>query len=235
MRLKVVLFDIDDTLFDRQAAQIICLDQLTAAFKGILDVFDRVTLLKAWSASDRVSIEEFNAGSFDRASRSRHFLEFLGLPSEYTRDISAFFWQVFPSINTPVPGARALVTSLAGNYRLGIISNSWPDIQYAKIRTLALDSFFSCVVLSEELGVRKPAPAIFHLAAARLDLTPGDCLYVGDSFAIDVVGARNSGMSACWFNRSAQSIPPGSALIPDFNVSQLDQIGPLLRKPGLID
>jgi putative hydrolase of the HAD superfamily len=235
MQLKAILFDIDDTLFDRQSAQFICLDQLIAHFQWLTAAGNREILLKAWLESDRLSIVEFNEGSFDRASRSGHFLRLLGLPLEYTKEIARYYWQIFPFVNAPVPGARNLVARLSRQCLLGVISNSYPDIQYSKIDTLGLRGYFSCILLSEELGLRKPDPAIFHLAAKSLAVTTSECLYLGDSFAIDVVGARKSGMLACWFNRTGLAAPSQTEFIPDFSIRCLDRLCPLLQQHCLIE
>jgi putative hydrolase of the HAD superfamily len=232
--LKAILFDIDDTLFDRQAAQLICLHQLTAHFGWLSAAGNREILLNAWLESDRLSIIEFNEGSFDRESRSRHFLRLLGLPLDYTQETARYFWQIFPLVNAPVPGARDLITGLSRKCLLGIISNSYPDIQYKKIDTLGLSSYFSCILLSEELGLRKPDPAIFHMAADRLAVSTSECLYVGDSFAVDMLGARKSGMLACWFNRAILAAPPQAEFMPDFSIRCLDHLCPLLQQQCLI-
>jgi putative hydrolase of the HAD superfamily len=59
------------------------------------------------------------------------------------------------------------------------------------------------IVLSEEVGARKPAPEIFLRACAELGVEPTDTMFVGDSVESDVQGAANVGMTtvqALWFN-----------------------------------
>ncbi len=52
-----------------------------------------------------------------------------------------------------------------------------------------------------DVGVAKPAPAIFEHAVARLDLAPHEVLHVGDDLETDVAGALRAGLAAVWINR----------------------------------
>ena len=118
-----------------------------------------------------------------------------------------------------------MVEALKGRYQLGVVSNGFADVQYKKLAALRVDQHFRCVVLSGELGVAKPDPAIFHDAAGRLGASPGQCLYVGDSYLDDVVGAKTAGMCACWFNPCGR---PAGEVRPDMDIRSLDEIVPVL-------
>ena len=61
--------------------------------------------------------------------------------------------------------------------RTGLLSNSWGDDRYDRA---LLDELFDAVVISAEVGLRKPDPEIYELAAARLGLAPEACVYVDD-------------------------------------------------------
>ncbi len=77
-------------------------------------------------------------------------------------------------------------------YRLGVISNSDGRVQSILERT-GLLLHFSAVIDSHLVGVEKPDPAIFHMGASALASDPSRCLYIGDIFHVDVVGARAAG------------------------------------------
>lgn len=61
--------------------------------------------------------------------------------------------------------------------RTGIVSNSWGDGGYPAD---LMDAYFDTVVISAEVGLRKPDPAIWLLACDRLGLSPGECVFVDD-------------------------------------------------------
>jgi HAD superfamily hydrolase (TIGR01549 family) len=125
-------------------------------------------------------------------------------------------------------GAIRVVKNLSLKYKIGAVSNSLPDVQYRKLETIGLRDNLSCVVLSDELGVRKPDPRIFTHAAGLLLTTPGECLFVGDSFGSDVIGSKAAGMLSCWFNRK-KNPAPASSIKPDFEIDDLQEIEEILR------
>lgn len=91
-------------------------------------------------------------------------------------------------------GAALDRLSQAG-YRLGVVSNADGRVEDL-IETVGLRHHFEFVLDSGAVGVEKPDPAIFRMAVDRLGLEPRQCLYVGDLYPVDVVGARNAGLRA---------------------------------------
>jgi putative hydrolase of the HAD superfamily len=91
--------------------------------------------------------------------------------------------------------APALDALLEAGFRLGVISNADGRMERA-IERAGLRDRFEFVIDSEVVGVAKPAPEIFHAASSRMGLAPSECLYVGDLYPVDVVGARGAGMDA---------------------------------------
>lgn len=224
--LKAVLFDIDDTLFDRNRAQGEIVHLIVQTFRGLFTGIEEERIANAFFESDRVGREAFDAGgSIDaaRIGRSRAFLKTLGLSEDLADKITAMYVRSYPAVNAPVRGAACVVRDLAEAFQLGIISNGSPDVQYRKLKTLGIKHLFDCILLSEEVGMRKPDPEIFWRAAVSLARKPEECLHVGDSYESDVLGAKKAGMLACWFNphgvrRSQVDIKP------DCEIGALDEI-----------
>ena len=87
---------------------------------------------------------------------------------------------------------------------LALVAN-W-DLQLpALTEKLGIARYFSAIVASEKAGVEKPDPAIFHLAAAELSLSPNEqmILYVGNDYSLDVMGARAAGLTPVLIDRYA--------------------------------
>ena len=84
----------------------------------------------------------------------------------------------------------------ARGYRLAVVSNTMDGRARERIAGASLLTALEFVVDSHEMGIEKPDPRIFAYAASRLALAPSACLYVGDLFSVDVVGARGAGMHA---------------------------------------
>jgi HAD superfamily hydrolase (TIGR01509 family) len=234
-KLKAVLFDIDDTLFDREAAQVISLDRILENYPALFQGIEKNTLWQAWTAADQLTVIEFNEGSYDRGSRSRHFLRLLGLLGDTADDLTRLYLKEYPALKVPMDGLTALVNDLLKYVKIGVVSNSYPDVQYGKIETLGLTKLLSCIVLSEEFGIRKPDPRVFQYAAGLLQVNSSECLFVGDSFSADVIGSKAAGMLACWLNPKDSPLPDDSHIHPDYTINSLRELLPLLKKDGLLD
>lgn len=80
-------------------------------------------------------------------------------------------------------------------YRLGVISNADGRVE-AALDAVDLRRHFELVIDSGLIGIDKPDPRIFRLAAERMGVQPARAVYVGDIYEIDVQGARAAGMQA---------------------------------------
>lgn len=231
--MKAILFDLDDTLFDRQSAQLLVLDviarELCDAFAGV----DRQAMVDAFLESDRLTILEFYGDIYTikniRVRRAQVFLDLLGLDEAYADAIAELYVEVYPRSNAPVDGAVTVVEALAPRFQLGIVSNGAPDVQYRKLETLGLRQWFECIVLSEELGIRKPDPRIFWHATGLLGREPEECLCVGDSYAADVAGGKKAGVQVCWFNPGGLR-PAQVGVESDYEIHALVEILEILKE-----
>ncbi|GAA3120759.1 putative hydrolase of the HAD superfamily/hydrolase [Kribbella aluminosa] len=90
------------------------------------------------------------------------------------------------------PAMAALVRRVNQHgIRTALLSNSWGNT-YPRD---TWDGMFDDIVISGEVGLRKPEPEIFLLAARRLNLKPEECVFV-DDLQLNVDGARAVGMTA---------------------------------------
>jgi HAD superfamily hydrolase (TIGR01509 family) len=79
-------------------------------------------------------------------------------------------------------------------YRMAVISNADGRVR-GLLEEAGLTPHLEFVVDSGELGIEKPDSRIFHAATERLGLPPAECVYVGDIYEIDVVGAERAGLA----------------------------------------
>jgi putative hydrolase of the HAD superfamily len=96
--------------------------------------------------------------------------------------------------------AEALADLRCRGYRLGVITN-WDPLARTLLAECGLDGFFEQVIVSCEVGCEKPDRRIFDIAAAAAGVRPAECLYVGDNYYVDTVGARGAGMESLIVNR----------------------------------
>jgi HAD superfamily hydrolase (TIGR01549 family) len=116
----------------------------------------------------------------------------------------------------------ALQSLLDGGYRLAVVSNA--DGRVAGVLDeVGLGRYFEFVVDSEVVGVEKPDPRIFLEASSRLGLEAQACLYVGDLYPVDYLGATKAGMDAVLLD--PLSLHDGRAP----TVATLAELGPWLE------
>ena len=120
-------------------------------------------------------------------------------------------WQVYPE-------TRPTLTALYGRgYQLGVISN-FDSRLFGLLDGLDIGHFFDPIVASTHAGAAKPEPSIFQHALSAHGLKPQEALHIGDSYDMDVVGARNAGLTPVLINRSDRTQSPKDCLV----VSRLD-------------
>lgn len=115
--------------------------------------------------------------------------------------------------------------------RLGLISNlDWADTSAWPACSLAKK--FDAAILSCEVGLVKPDPAIYALCLDRLSLAGSECIYVGDGAGDELVGARAAGCHTLLFTGVIEHLWPEripQLCLPTHNtVRRLDDIIPLL-------
>ena len=230
--ISTILFDVDDTLFDRRGAQQEICMRIYRGFPELFSGLDLESVRKAFHLSDEMVNERIDAGCLEsgaREERSRIFLSMLGIGTSLAQRITEAYMKLYPDINLPIEGAHSILQKLSGAFRLGVVSNGFRDIQYHKLEVIGISSFFECVILSDEIGIRKPDRRIFLSAAESLQVLPKECLYVGDSYEYDVLGAKSSGMLACWFTRQDSSYHV-SDILPDMKIESLWELPALLNQ-----
>ena len=89
--------------------------------------------------------------------------------------------------------SAALLARLSSRYKLGVVSNFYGNLE-AVCREAGIGRYLSAAVDSEEVRCSKPDPAIFHAALERLSAEAAEAVFIGDSPARDMAGARGVGM-----------------------------------------
>jgi HAD superfamily hydrolase (TIGR01549 family) len=95
-------------------------------------------------------------------------------------------------------GIAEFLSRLASRYRLSVLSNSnYPPVIFDNLRAMGVAPLFSQVVVSADLGIRKPSPEIFWHALRLLDARSETALYVGDTYDHDYLGAQAAHLRCC--------------------------------------
>lgn len=122
---------------------------------------------------------------------------------------------------------RPVVKTLSEHYKLVLVSNFYGNI-LAVLKDFGLDGFFSRIVESSVVGVRKPDPAIYRLGVEAMGLPAGQVLVVGDSFSKDVVPAKKVGCKVAWLKGEGWGNEETDDSLPDVVITDLPDLLPYL-------
>jgi len=116
-------------------------------------------------------------------------LELRQLKETATRAVET--WQTHVQLD---PDAPTVLSNLATSNKLALISNfDHPPHAHRVLRETGLAGCFETIVISGEVGIKKPDPGIFRIALERTGLHPEEVVYVGDTQE-DVDGANAAGI-----------------------------------------
>ena len=122
------------------------------------------------------------------------------------------------------PHYGALLRALRGRYRLAVVSNfDYTPTALAILDAAGVRDLFAAIVVSDEVGWRKPRADIFQEAIRRTGVEAGRTLFVGDRADIDVVGAHGMGMHAAWINPGREPLPAGITA-PHYEIRDLAEL-----------
>lgn len=220
MSYQVILFDLDDTLLDFTASEAISLRKIHQRFYpeftySLFEGFYREVNQELWR---RVGAKENSLMPNDvRFLRFRQLNEKLAATGNADEIADAYEDHLQQHIDWFPDTQKAIEFLHQKGHRLGIITNGFSESQNKKKQKLALETWFDCFIISDDIGVAKPHKEIFEIALEKLAIAPhqplttyhkDSVLMVGDSLISDGYGAKNFGINYCHVSRDhTQSLP----------------------------
>lgn len=135
-----------------------------------------------------------------------------------------------------IPGAREALLSLhRSGYRIALVADGRVASFRNIFKELQLEHIFEAWVISEEVGVEKPAPQMFETAMERMKLTDQDCpriVMIGNNLKRDILGANRMGMCSVLLTFSPRycMTPETAKEQPDYIVDMPEELPALLEK-----
>lgn len=220
---KAIIFDLDNTLINYSTCEI------EAMKRTCNDHNLFVEDIQAWS----LFYGEFSGHNF------RHWMNFVGggevktigevlrysfrdtLKQEqlFHSKLSDTYWDYFCNSCYFEEGAEQILTSFKDKYALGIITNGISEAQRKRLQAGKIYEIFKSIMISDEVGIRKPDKRIFEMSLIDLQLSNHEVLFVGDSLQDDYHGAMNSDIDFCYYNRQNIEVPKD--LKPNYMISSL--------------
>ena len=220
---KAIFLDWDDTIGDwttaeHKALQDIYahyhLDRLYPAFEDYLNAYKPYNL-ELWGMYGRGEVTK------EWLHLQRFLRPIEGFPisddglQNLAHEMGTEFLRLTNKYFCLMPDADRVVKYLAAKYPLTIISNGFKEVQYYKFEHSGLASYFTHTLISEEVGINKPQPGIFHIALQRNGITADEALMIGDSYSSDIAGAKAAGVDQIWIHEG-ETDETATYIVPKF-------------------
>jgi len=217
--IKAVIFDLDNTILDRSKSFRNFTISFVETYFNHLDFTGRIV--------DRI-IDLDQDGYKDKLELFRELLNVLPWKTEPELTELMNYYQLHYVRNAVLMDhATEVIQYLRPKYKIGLITNGKTKIQYGKIDQLGIRNKFDAILVSEEVGIKKPNPQIFEFVLSRLELEPDECVYIGDHPRNDIEGAGKVGMNTIWMKVN-QSWNPSLTIKPKYEITQLKELLGLL-------
>jgi putative hydrolase of the HAD superfamily len=222
--LQAVLFDLDGTLMDHDAARARGLQAHLSGWLPGLEAQELARLENEWQRLEALHYDEYTRGECTFAQQRRRRVQGMraALEREPANELTADAWfgsylrhyrAAWRAFDDVLPGLAAL-TDAHPNVVLGVVTNGEGEPQRAKLAAIGLGERFQVVVSSGEESVAKPDAEIFALACERLGVEQGQTAHIGDRLDLDAEGAAAAGLRGVWLDRRGSApCPPHVARI----------------------
>ena len=204
MQFKAVIFDLGDTLiltdrwdYDKCLARLVKSLQndnvkLSASFEQFRRVYFEVRHQMYIRSEQSLKEVDFRLRIAETLKKFNH--NFTHESPTVTRAVEAFLEAFIEDVRMEAH-IRPLLTQLKKKSKLGLVSNfAYAPGLWKILERFDLTRFFDAVVISGELGLRKPHPKIFKEALELLEVEASEAVFVGDSLKADINGAKNMGL-----------------------------------------
>ena len=223
--IKTILIDLDDTIFDFQAAEHTALHTTLLA----MGVTPTPTLLTKYSAINAAQWRLLEQGKLTREQvLTRRFVLLFNACNIFA-DVQAVakqYEQNLEKMHFFLPGAKNALHTLAQTYRLFLVTNGSCAVQRRRLRDAKIDTLFTALFISEEIGAEKPSAAFFNHCFAQIpNFRKEDCILVGDSLSADIRGGNRAGLRTVWVNTRGATC---GAEQPDATIASLAELPALL-------
>ena len=225
--IEFVLLDLDDTILDfRWAEQQAITRTLTAhgleASEEVRQLYSKLNL-EYWRRLERgeVTREQLKVGRFEALLQA---LERTG----DAKAMAELYLECLGQGHRFLPGALEALQTLAQRYRLFLVSNGNPPVQYGRLESAGIAHYFEKLFISMEIGHNKPSIEFFEHCFSQIPgFDKSKAIMVGDSLTSDIQGGINAGITTCWINPNHR--PRWKDIKADYEIEHLPQLLPILE------
>lgn len=239
-KIKLVGFDLDDCLFDSTGLS------ERARIKGIDAMIDLGLKIDRRRAIKKVQdiVKEYGSNF------SKHYNYLIRRLNEYENykissndkykyiaaAVIAYHQEKIQSIKLYKDVKPCFKKLRSMGIKTAIISDGIPIKQYEKILRLKIDKLIDLVVISDEIGIRKPNPKLFDYCLKKFGLNGSETIYIGDRIDRDIIPARLNGIYTIYIHRGGKydTYKKEDAIsnesMPHYEISNLNELFDIIIK-----
>ena len=223
-KIKVILWDVDGTLLNFEAAERVAIRSCFAQF-NLGECTD--AMLEEYSAINRKYWERLERGEITKPEvLTGRFYEFFGNYGLDTSVVPAFNAQYQLSLGDTVcfhDNAPEVIRALSAKVKQYVVTNGTRIAQERKLKNSGLGEKMAGIFISELVGAEKPSVTFFDAVWAEIGRYNSDeVMIVGDSLTSDMRGGNNAGIICCWYNPGSKPVPQDLRI--DYNITSLEQV-----------
>ena len=144
----------------------------------------------------------------------------------FAEQLSKTYQSTRRGLHTVYPDVEPALKELRRKYNLALVTNGASSLQREKIAGSKLEPYFVCVVISGDIGIRKPEPGIFLTVLEKLGVGAEASVMVGNNLESDITGAKEARIRAIWLNRDNEENQ--SDIKPDYEINNMNELKPIL-------
>lgn len=207
--LSAILFDLSGTLIE-EYSDVLNTKQgyYEILFKAIHSSLEKDGISVDWTLfkdhyeqvrTKQKMISEQTLREYDMCERISDTLHFFNhdLPptSDIIRRAIDTYMNIYIGFIQTKESAHDILKTMAVKYKLGLVTNfAYYPAVYRILDQFDLRRFFKVVVISGEVGWKKPSLRIFEVALSQLSIKPEEAVFIGDDYEVDIIGAKKVGM-----------------------------------------
>ncbi len=208
-KITDIFFDLDHTIWDFEANSKLAFEKLLNKNKIEISIDDFLKIYEPinknyWDRYAQAIITKKEV-KYGRLIDTFSTLN-IAVDDDFINKFASDYLNLLKEETILMDGTIEILEYLFPKYRLHILTNGFIEIQNQKIINSKLDKYFIEVISSEEIGKQKPHPEVFNYALKKANTSSYKSIMIGDNFKSDILGARNVGMQAIFYDIAQQNL-----------------------------
>ncbi|MFX1297019.1 MAG: TIGR02253 family HAD-type hydrolase [Promethearchaeota archaeon] len=229
--IKTTIFDLDDTLFNSTE---LSTQARRSAIRAMVDLGLPMSFNKAYQVLQEV-VKEYGSNydkHFDQMLK-RVKIKSSKMKLYVSAGIIAYHDTKYVNIRPFHDVIPTFIELKKLEIKICVLTDGDAIKQYEKILRLRLQNFLEDIIITEEVGIRKPNPKLFELALQRLNVKPDETIYIGDNYKRDIVPCMKLGILSVLVHRGGKhnhAYFKQDQNPPDYDLSDLTNLISIIKE-----